>query len=164
MDTLYGICAVVGIFFILVQLGMGFTDFDFHHGDIEHDSAFNLLSLRSITFGLATFGVLGKLHNPFFLALGLAIGVYLVTAWLSAKMKSLDSDGSLNLYECVGKTGKVYSTVGVSSTGKIQVSLRNEIIELPAKGVGQVLMPPTTVLVIDFDGTIATVQPLQKGD
>ena len=119
----------------------GDIDFD---GDIdtsglEHiDSAasFHIFSLHGITGFFMMFGLVGLAmsRESSFTPLvavsgGLVAGVF--TMWLVAKifvsMKKLQSDGTLNLKNAIGKDGTVYLSIPIDGTGKVRVIVQESL-------------------------------------
>jgi membrane protein implicated in regulation of membrane protease activity len=158
---IYTIAAILGLVILVTQLVLGFMEFELHD-DVSSDSAFDLLSLRAIAAGTAMFGFAGKLSESLLVALVLGGTVYLAVAWLSHHMKSLDSNGAPDFYAAIGTTGRVYSSITPTQPGKIQLAIQGEVLDAPARST-EPLALGTTVAIIDFDGAMYTVQPLQKG-
>ena len=114
-------------------------DIDFDTSGLEHiDSAasFHIFSLHGITGFFMMFGLVGLAmsRESSFTPLvavsgGLVAGVF--TMWLVAKifmsMKKLQSDGTLNLKNAIGKDGTVYLTISADGIGKVQVVVQESL-------------------------------------
>jgi len=120
------------------------VDFDGDAGldaaDIGHaaDSAasFHIFSLHGITGFFMMFGIVGlamskqsNLSAAISVVGGLVAGVF--TMWLVAKifmgMKRLQSDGTLNLKNAIGKEGSVYLNIPADGIGKVQVVVQERL-------------------------------------
>jgi membrane protein implicated in regulation of membrane protease activity len=173
MTTFYIICAVLGGVIVLLQSVFGL----FEHGDAEghadhsgaHD-ALDLVSLRSLSAGLAAFGLTGGLLTSLGLwwlltaAAALIVGfvVLVVVATVIRQMGRLESDGSLIIEGAIGETATVYIPIpsNRSGRGKVTAVLQSQIIELEAMTEGHALPTGERVMIVDLDGTVANVVPV----
>jgi len=105
-------------------------------GHIDSTASFHIFSLHGITGFFMMFGLVGfamskssDLGPAISVLGGLAAGVF--TMWLVAKifmsMKRLQSDGTLNLKNAIGKDGTVYLTISAEGIGKVQVIVQERL-------------------------------------
>ncbi|MFC1936450.1 hypothetical protein ACFLYP_02150 [Chloroflexota bacterium] len=117
-------------------------DFDFHDADVgfddhhfDTDASFKFLSLQGITAFFMMFGLVGlallRANLPVVLTIfggGLA-GVF--TVWvismIFAGMGRLQSDGTIDIKNAVGKSGKVYLSIPANGSGQVQVSVQGSL-------------------------------------
>lgn len=130
-------CAVIGGAVLLLQTVMSLFGGD--HGDMGHDvgdpaghdSAANLISVRSVAafiafFGLVSWGCLKSGWSPLAaLALGLLAGlVMLVAVALLFRLPSkMHSQGNIEPEGAVGKVGHVYLRIPANNSGKGKITL-----------------------------------------
>ncbi len=121
-------------------------DFDVDHGGFHSeevsDSGFRPLSLRGITAFLAMFGWTGlvmlKNGNGSLLTLAVSLATGLATMFLIALifmwMFRLQSDGTMNIRNALGVSGKVYLRVPAErkGTGKVNLLVQGSYTELNA--------------------------------
>ncbi|MDD4124189.1 MAG: hypothetical protein PHW77_00455 [Eubacteriales bacterium] len=121
-------------------------DIDADHGDFHSDSAadsgFRLLSVRGIIAFFAMFGWTGlvmlKNGNGNILSLAVALAAGLVTmliiAFIFMWMFRLQSDGTMNIRNALGISGKVYLRVPAerNGAGKVNVMIQGTYSELSA--------------------------------
>jgi len=117
----------------------GDIDFDGDVSDMGHlDSAasFHIFSLHGITGFFMMFGLVGlamSLQSKFspLVAVGGGLIAGVFTMWLVAKifmsMKKLQSDGTLNLRNAIGKDGTVYLTISADGIGKVRVIVQGSL-------------------------------------
>jgi membrane protein implicated in regulation of membrane protease activity len=122
----------------------GGVDHDTDHGDdSDHaeqahgDSGLKLLTIQGITafimmFGLTAFSfsrnsLLGSVMT---IILGIAVGIF--GMWLIAKgfalMRSMQSTGTMQIYDAIGEEGTVYLTIPAEGVGKIQVVISGRLM------------------------------------
>ncbi len=165
LDSLYVFSAVAGgavfaVRTILMLLGIG-DDHSFggdhdisadHAGGATHsdsDAGTRLLSIQGIAAFLMIFGLVGlaltreaALNPQLSVAIALAAG--LASMWAVGKMFSLmmglQSSGTLDLAQAVGKEGVVYLTLKPGSGGQVQVNVQGRlgIFEAQASGSGEI--------------------------
>ena len=139
-------------------------------GGSDAAAGLDLLGIRSISAGLATFGAAGLLLEPLlfsWLAAILAVipaGLAMVgTAYLTLLMLRLESDGSIQLENAVGTVGTVYLTVpleqtGAESSGLVHLTVQGRTIEVRAITRGGVALPTgSSVVVVAAEGDTVEV-------
>jgi membrane protein implicated in regulation of membrane protease activity len=136
----------VGALLFLVQLVLMFVagDGDMEDPDIDlsddvhadSDVGFKLLTLQGISVFLLMFGLVGLACNrggdyPPSLSIGIASAVGLLFMYFIAKMfslfHSLQSSGTIDLQNAVGKIARVYLTIKSDGRGKIEVELQGHL-------------------------------------
>ncbi|MCL2710867.1 MAG: hypothetical protein FWE95_08295 [Planctomycetaceae bacterium] len=177
----YFLCAAFGGTLILFQMflmmfgfGGGETDTDF--GDTEHASTadiFKVLSFRTLTAGIAFFGLGGlagwtgtkSLPISFIIAIisGL-ISIYAVY-YLYQAVGKMKEDGSLSEKTLVGCTGSVYVRIppAKSGNGKVLVSQQGRTVEYEAITAGEELKSGIPIVVVGVIST-TTVEVAVPGD
>ncbi|MGQ0715610.1 MAG: hypothetical protein ACT4PJ_18075 [Gemmatimonadaceae bacterium] len=174
MTTFFLICAALGGGVLVVQLALGLlgvTDAggNPHVGD-GHDAGgangahagLDLLSVRSISAGLAFFG-LGGLAGlatglgliaaiPLSLMAGIAamVGTAAVMRW----MLRLEDDGTVSIHGAVGATGRVYLSIpgDRKGAGKVTLTLQNRTVEYQAVTSSAPLPTGAPIMVVDVIG------------
>lgn len=130
-------CAVFGGVVLLLQTVMSLFGGD--HGDMHHDvgdpaghdSAANLISVRSVSafiafFGLASWGGLQAGWSPFLaLGVGLVSGtlMLLAVALLFRLPTKMHSEGNLDPHNAVGQVAHVYLRIPAGNSGKGKITL-----------------------------------------
>ncbi|MCL2744178.1 MAG: hypothetical protein FWE67_10025 [Planctomycetaceae bacterium] len=167
----YFICAVFGGTLILLQLFLmliGFggdteTESDFGDsgdaGDHSHSGdIFKMLSVRTITAGIAFFGIgglaglTGETSPMVSVLIAIVCGltaIYIVYYLYSAAAK-LKDDGSLSAETLIGSTGSVYLRIPAAKTGagKVLVCQQNRTVEYEAITAGEELKATTPIVVV----------------
>lgn len=185
MDTLYLISMLVGGFFVLLSLFGGEMDHhadiagDVHAGaDVSHDthvgsgSFVDLLSLRTLFFFLAFFGLTGTLLSwtgtgatltvVTATILGLLVGLggnYVIQRIGHARVSSEITSSDLT-----GLTGRVLIPFSGEERGKISVIVKGSELRLPARSLDvespESFDPGDEVVVVSRDGvTVEVVKP-----
>lgn len=169
MTSFFLSCAALGGAVLLLQLLLGLFGLGDHHDG--HDShggkegfsqGLNLLSVRSLSAGVAFFGIggLAGLSTGFGLLsavpLGLIAGSMAAVA-VAAVMRSmlrLEDDGTVQIHGAIGASGTVYLTVpgDRNGVGKVHVTLQNRLVELQAVTSQRTLPTGARVLIIDVLG------------
>jgi membrane protein implicated in regulation of membrane protease activity len=115
---------------------------DIDHGDHGHgDSGLKLLTIQGLTAFLMMFGLTGfavsrssLLGSVFTISIGFVVGIFAM--WLVAKgfalMKSLQSSGTMRIYDAIGEEGTVYLTIPAEGIGKIQVTISGRLTVMNA--------------------------------
>jgi len=118
---------------------------DFDHGDHGHqgdvDGGLRLLTIQGITAFIMMFGLTGFAfsRSSFFGAIftsiiSLAVGLF--GMWLIAKgfalMRSLQSTGTMRIYDAMGEEGTVYLTIPADGVGKIQIVVSGRLMVMDA--------------------------------
>jgi len=106
----------------------GADDSGFDEGDV--DASLKLLTVQGLTafimmFGLTGFSVSRSSAVGSVVTVGVGCGVGVFAMWLVAKgfavMKSLQSSGTMNLYDTMGEEGTVYLTIPSEGIGKVRI-------------------------------------------
>ncbi|MCB9832340.1 MAG: hypothetical protein H6807_07690 [Planctomycetes bacterium] len=147
-------------------------DGDFGDHDVSHDhgsedstSAFNLLSLQSLaclamSVGWMGLGMMRSFQSPGWLALTVAAVFGLLMVWfmgfLLRKARRLESSGTLDLRNAVGRSGTVYLGIPKGGVGQVQVVVQGRLATLEARSELDLLPTGTKVLVssVDPNGTL----------
>lgn len=146
MSNVFLICAVLGGGVLVLQLVLSFVgmaDHDLHlDGHGESGDVLELLSVRSISAGLAFFGVGGMLMQslgfPALLALpvGLAAGgaAAVAVTRIMRMMLRMESDGTIDMAQAIGAEGTVYLSIpgGRAAPGKVHLSVQGRLLEVQA--------------------------------
>jgi len=162
LEKIYLACAVFGGGFfilrtILMLTGVGDTDSDtdaahFDHGedhiedidpgDHTHgDAGLKLLTIQGLTAFIMMFGLTGfslsrgsLFGSALTIAFGFVIGFFAM--WLVAKgfalMRSMQSSGTMRIYDALGEEGTVYLTIPAEGIGKIQITISGRLMVMDA--------------------------------
>ena len=115
---------------------------DIDHGDHGHgDAGLKLLTIQGLTAFVMMFGLTGYavsrssvLGTIFTIAIGIAVGLFAM--WLVAKgfalMRSLQSSGTMRIYDAIGEEATVYLTIPADGVGKIQVTISGRLMVVDA--------------------------------
>lgn len=166
MSTVFLFSAAIGGGVLVLQLVLsmvGMADHDFggdHYGEVG--DALNLLSVRSLSAGLAFFGLAGlgaqAIGFPFLLALPVGIVAGAAAAVLVGQamrlMLRMEEDNSLDLAHSIGAQGSVYLRIpgGRAAPGKVHVTVQGQLVELQALSE-QPLETGAQVMVIEVLGS-----------
>lgn len=156
------------IYLILQMVGGHDSDFHPEHPDIE--PTFAILSLRSImAFGMFlgyTGVVCTRMGVGWFITTVVGILAGIVAAWLAWRLLllvlRLQSSGTLDLQNAVGKTGTVHLVVPAQSrgTGKVSVDVQGALRELDAISEDEEIPTGQSVLVMAItDDGLLIVKP-----
>ncbi|MBQ9641696.1 MAG: NfeD family protein [Bacteroidaceae bacterium] len=173
-------CAVVSSLIFLVQavltlLGMDHDlDFDFDaanfdDGTMDLGGGLSLFTVRSLINFFVGFGWAGvsfySFVSPKWLLYLLAVAVGMGFVWLyffiRRQTKRLESDGTIDINDCLGKQCDVYLRIPAarSGHGKVQISLRGSVHEIPAVTDGELIPSGTHVRVTEvIDGGVLRVE------
>ena len=154
LETVFLTCALAStvFFFIrvvmmLIGIGGHHTDdiFQAHHATLDHhsDTAFEMLSINTITAFFMMFGWIGltcykqfALNSIASIAVAFLGGVLcmLITAYLFKSMKKLASRGStFTINDTLGLTATVYQKIPENGTGKISLVVGGMTREIDAQ-------------------------------
>lgn len=173
MNTIYLICAVAGGTMLLLRLILTLIGLDHGGGDLPDDASFdvdtdaadghggglNLFSMQSIAGFLTMFGLVGmgllQINVSEALSMVGALlsgGVTAVaTALIFLQMQKLQSEGTLNIRNAIGRTGTVYLTIPESGTGVVNVTVQGAMRTLDAVSQRGNRLPTGTVIkVVDI--------------
>ena len=163
----YFICAVFGGTLILLQLllmllGFGGVDTESDFGDtVDHSSPadiFKVVSLRTLTAGIAFFGLGGlagltgqtsPLVSVFIAIISGLTAIYIVY-YLYLSAARLKDDGSLSEKTLIGSTGSVYVRIpsAKSGVGKVLITQQGRTVEYEAMTAGEELKTSTPIVVV----------------
>ena len=147
-------------------------EFDFdgqtgHGADSMH--AFTFLSLQSLATFFMGAGWMGlvalkswSLDNlPATLcAAGFGVFCVFLLGKLLQQAMHLESSGTLDKQQALGKIGKVYARIPVGGQGQIQIEVQGRLVTLAARSADGELSTGATVLVEDIDGAgVLVVSP-----
>jgi len=150
------------------------TGHDFAHdadGQTDSsDSSFKIISLQGIMGFFLMFGTLGfTMHRiaamgPVISVLGASAAGF-VTMWLTAKFLSallkLQSDGTVDIRNAMGKEGTVYQRILPGGTGKVQIVVQNRLMEYEAMGRRDEELPTgTAVMAVYYKGNTLIVEKI----
>jgi membrane protein implicated in regulation of membrane protease activity len=101
----------------------------------EADTSFNLLSLQGLTSFFMMFGLVGlallKAGLPVGLTVigGLVAGLVTVavTGLIFTQMKRLQTDGTVNIENTIGREGNVYLGIPKNGTGQVQIIVQGSL-------------------------------------
>lgn len=157
--------------YLLAQF-VGGHDAEVHQGDIDTDTGFTILSLRSLlAFGMfmGYTGVVAlRMGAGWLTALIAGVAAGVLAAWLAWRLLRLilrlQSSGTLDLRNTIGQTGEVHLQIParLEGAGKIMVEVQGALRELDA--VSEELAIPTgqPVIVVGItDAGALIVQPFQ---
>ena len=187
IEIVYWVSAVVGgILFLfraaLFFIGGGFGDLggdaDFDgdfDGDVdigsEADFSFKLLSLQGLTaffmmFGLGGLAIISTGVAPAWSVLGgMAIGLFtvFVLSMIYNFFIRLQSEGTLNIQNAVGREGSVYLRIPATGSGQVQVSVQGGLKIFDARAAGGQEVPTgAAVKVVGIQGSSTLiVEPLE---
>ena len=138
---------------------------------MDEGGSLSLFSLRSLVnffvgFGWAGVSFYGLIPQKWMLylasmAVGLCFGY--MYFFIRRQTKKLESDGTINICESLGKTCDVYLRIPgqQGGQGKVQISLHGSIHELPALTSGPMLASGTRVRVVEvLGGGVLRVEPV----
>ena len=165
MLILFLVVGGLGAAVLIVQIALSLFGLDHElPGDADLSAALDLLSVRALSAGAATFGIGGlaglQLGLPSFFALVLGVlggvAMSVVTAWLTRQLFRLESSGSLDLQNAIGSAGRVQLSVpaAMGGAGRVQFEVQGRTLELKAVSHGDPLpvgTPVTIVGLIDDD-------------
>lgn len=173
MTTLFLACAALGACVLLLQLLVGLFGLDPDAdapGGGSLGEGLDLLSVRSLSAGVAAFGLGGlfglSLEVPATLAVALALAAGLLalvgTSWLMRQLLRLQSDGSLRIGGAVGAPATVYLPIPGEQRGpgKVHLALQGRTVELQAVTLGPGPIPtgaPVVVVSIVDPDTVEVV-------
>lgn len=141
-----------------------------HFGDGGNPADFSIMSMLTLQ-GIVTFlTVMGwssivaiGTGTPVFLSILVGVALGLAAMYAAAKIlhasSKLTENGTLNLSNAIGETGKVYIPIPVSGTGKITVNVQGRYIEAEAISHEEKMLPTgAMVRVIDVRNDVLVVE------
>lgn len=104
-----------------------------HHADA--DVSFKLLSLQGLTSFFMMFGLVGLallkagLHTLLTVVGGIlaGLGTVVIISLIFTQMKRLQSDGTLNIQNTIGRDGDVYLTIPKNGSGQVQIIVQGSL-------------------------------------
>ncbi len=156
LQTVFLICTIVGGVLFLLRLVLQFMGADTDVGEVpddiptdipddvpdvdgamaDSDISFRVISFQGIMAFLLMFGVVGLCVPPttsddaaktLILAIGAGVATMVLQAKLMVYLLRLQSSGTLDMRETVGKEGTVYLTIPADGTGKAQIVVQNQL-------------------------------------
>jgi hypothetical protein len=176
----YFLCAVFGgalvlLQFLLMLLGFDGSDDSGDYGNADGHSAtgdiFKVLSLRTLTAGIAFFGFGGlagltaelKPSMSVLIAIISGLTAMYIVYFLYQSAARLKEDGSLTNETLVGSTGSVYVRIppAKSGIGKVLICQQGRTIEYEALTAGDELKATTPIVVVGIvsSTTVEVAQP-----
>jgi hypothetical protein len=131
----------------------------------------NLISIRFWTFALAFFGLTGVLfegldigHGTHVLVMAIGIGftVGYIASWLVRKLRSEVVTSVSTELSFVGLTGEVLLDVSKEEPGRIRITARGSLVDLPARTESARLERGARALVLDVQDGVASVSRAQE--
>jgi membrane protein implicated in regulation of membrane protease activity len=172
MWLLYLLAVVLGGGVVLIQLLSGHG----HHldgvdaGEHPQDGP-GLVSLRSVSFALFAFGLVGgSLHVPglappwLALLLGLAssVATILAVGWTFRSLADPSASGEAALHEAKGRRARVLMACTTEQRGKIRVSLKGQQVDMLALSSGAEIPEGTEVVVVEVRDEVAQIVPADE--
>jgi membrane protein implicated in regulation of membrane protease activity len=167
MWLLYLLALILGGGILLVQLLAGSDHHDVDHGGSPHpDEGPGVLSIRSATYGLFTFGVVGGVLHVLRLASpGLALAGGLVTGAITTfvvgltfkRLSDPEASGEAGFHEVKGGRGRVLVACSRDGRGKIRVSLKGQQVDMLATTDEESIPVGAEVLVVEVRDDVAHV-------
>jgi len=174
LRVFYGI-GIIALLVLLLQLALsvfgGMDEHDFDHAG-DHSSGLSFFSIRGVTAFFVGFGWSGVIALKAgwglmpAIAVGMAVGVALMIGifLLMTSMLRLQSSGTLDFSNAVGKIGTVYVTIPArqKSGGQVEILFQGRLTMAEALSRGEQPLPPgTKVTVVEKLGhATLVVEPL----
>jgi hypothetical protein len=166
VETFFLVCALLGGGVVLLQLLLGAVGLAGEAADLDLGTdakdALNLLSVRSLSAGLAFFGIAGLAALSAGLSLAAALPVALAAGaagmiGVAALMRSLlrlQSDGTVRLENAVGQPATVYLKIPGerAGMGRVLLTVQNRTVECQAVTALEELPTGASVVVVDVIG------------
>lgn len=149
----------------------GGIDFGHDH-DVGHDHAhddstraFNLLSVQSLAclaMGAGWMGLAAQKSlrmaplEAITIALGFGLALVYLMGLLLRKARNLESSGTLDLRNAVGRSGTVYMRITAGGVGQVQIVIQGRLATVEARSVATEIVTGTRVQVdsVDANGTL----------
>ena len=154
LDWVFAVSAVLGGVLLIVRLILMLVG---HHGEFNVDvhslehieviqdsgASFQIFSVQGFTAFFLMFGLIGlAVHRQYAgeqepswvapVSIGAAVLAGTIAFWvmvlLMALMRKLQSSGTLNLQNSVGREGSVYLTIPAGGIGKVQVAVQEHLM------------------------------------
>jgi membrane protein implicated in regulation of membrane protease activity len=151
IEIIYWASTIIGGTLFILRLVMMFIggsmggdglDSPMDTGDLEiagdhagADMSFKLMSMQGLTSFFMMFGLVGlallKAGLPVWLTVfgGMIAGLVTVaiTGLIFSQMKRLQTEGTINIQNTIGKDGSVYLTVPINGTGQVQIIVQGSL-------------------------------------
>ncbi len=135
-----------------------------HPGDAHHgaEAGIKLVSVQGVTGFFLMFGLIGLamsrggIHDLLTILGGAGAGfiTMLAIAWAMLSMQKLQSSGTLQMGNAIGREGKVYLTIPAGGTGKVSIAIQGNLGEFEAIAADKSAIPTgTAVRVVKLSGT-----------
>jgi membrane protein implicated in regulation of membrane protease activity len=170
MWLVYSIAVILGGGSLFIQIVSGHHDVGGHEVGTDHHHASHgpgILSLRSLTFGLAAFGLVGApLHTLGVLgpvpalAVAVASGVAasFISAWALRNVWRSSVSGAAAFEELHGQPARVLVSCGPTQRGKVRVSLKGQLVDLMATTRGEEIEEGAPVTVVEVRGNEVQIE------
>lgn len=136
----------------------------------SHDSSLQLISLQGVMGFFLMFGTVGFTMNRLagagaVLSVIVSSAAGFATMWLTAKLLSslmgLQSDGTVDIRNCIGREGTVYQRILPGGTGKVQIVVQNRLMEYEAISQKNDELPTgTPVMAVYYKGNTLVVEKI----
>ncbi len=170
-------CAIISSVFFLIQMVLTFIgldadmDMDFDADAADVDGGFSLISVKSIINFFVGFGWAGVTFansitsTPLLVAVAVLVGLLFVAMvfFIIKKTMKLEHVNNFDIKDCEGCIAEVYLRIPAakSSAGKVQISVKGAVHELPALTEGPELKSGSKVKVVSvLDGGTLLVESL----
>ena len=174
MWLLYLLAVVLGGGVVLIQLLSGHGHHvdlhDIDAGEHPHDGP-GLLSLRSVSFALFAFGLVGGCLHVLGLAapwLALLFGLassaatVLAVGWTFRSLADSSVSGEAALSEAKGRRARVLMACTGEQRGKVRVSLKGQQVDMMALSSGAEIPEGTEVVIVEVRDEVAQVVPTDE--
>jgi len=172
MWLLYLLAVVLGGGVVLIQLLSGHG----HHLDAgdaggHPDEGPGLVSLRSVSFALFAFGLVGGSLHVLGLAapwLALLVGLassaatVMTVGWTFRSLADSSVSGEAALHEAKGRRARVLMACSAEQRGKVRVSLKGQQVDMLALSSGAEIPEGTDVVVVEVRDEVAQVVPADE--
>lgn len=148
----------------------GNTGGESHNGTDRADSSLQLISMQGVMGFFLMFGTVGFTMNRLagsgpVLSVMVSSAAGFFTMWLTAKLLTalltLQSDGTVDIRNCIGREGTVYQRILPGGTGKVQIVVQNRLMEYEAINQGKEELPTgTPVMAVYYKGNTLVVEKI----
>ena len=170
MWLVYAIAVILGGGSLFIQVVSGHHDIGGHEveTDPHHPSQGpGILSLRSLTFGIAAFGLVGApLHTLGVLgpipALAVAVAsgaaASFISGWAMRNVGRSSVSGAAAFDELPGQQARVLVSCGPTERGKVRVSLKGQLVDLMAQTLGDEIEEGAAVTIVEVQGSVVLIE------
>jgi len=137
----------------------------------DTDASFNVLSIQGVSSFVMMFGIVGlafaKMPTAPFLSFLAGVIAGSFTVWVVSRvfkaMIRLQSDGTMQLKNAVGQTGKVYLRIREGSVGKVEIVVQGALRVMDAVSKdGGIIATGEKVQVVEIRDTQLVVEPINQ--